>query len=120
MTNENRPVTNDRKLREFCLPDRSGRENCATFAFPIYRDGKTARLLPSRYIGTGKLRDFCLPDISGRENCVSFGVPIYPRSKTVSEIVRRQCLRQFRRSCGWRITNSSKFKTYLMFASYDL
>src|SRR5438132_1228237 len=31
------------------------------------------------------------------ENCASFGVPQYPRSKTVSEIVRRQCLRRFRR-----------------------
>src|SRR5438128_1321866 len=68
----------------------SGRENCASFAFPIYRDGKTARVLLSRYIGTGKLREF--------------GVPIYPRSKTVSEIVRRQCLRQFRR-------HSSSFST---------
>src|SRR5438128_11925473 len=27
-------------------------KNCATFAFPLYRDGKTARLLLSRYIGT--------------------------------------------------------------------
>src|SRR3989442_377943 len=88
----------------FWFPDISGRKNCASFAFPIYRDGKTARVLPSRYIGTGKLREFCFPDISGRENCVSFGVPIYPRSKTVSEIVRRQCLRQFRR-------HSSSFST---------
>ena len=58
-------------------------ENCANFAFPLF--------------GTGKLREFCFPAISGRENCASFGVPKYPRSKTVSEIVRRQCLKRFRR-----------------------
>src|SRR5882762_4429689 len=85
------------KLREFCFPAISGRENCASFAFPLYRDGKTARVLLSRYIGTGKLREFCFPAISGRENCASFAFPLYPRSKTVSEIVRRQCLRRFRR-----------------------
>src|SRR5438876_386423 len=79
-------------------------ENCVSIGFPLYRDGKTARVLLSRYIGTKKVREFCLRDISGRENCVSFGVPIYPRCKTVSEIVRRQCLRQFRR-------HSSSFST---------
>src|SRR2546428_9544285 len=73
-------------------------ENCASFAFPLYRDGKTARVLLSRYIGTGKLREFCFPAISGRENCgCCCALPKYPRSKTVSEIVRRQCLRRFRR-----------------------
>ena len=30
------------KLREFCFPAISGRENCASFAFPLYRDEKTA------------------------------------------------------------------------------
>ena len=81
MTNENRPVTNDRKLREFWFPNISGRENCATFAFPIYRDEKTARLLLSRYIGTGKLREFWRPDISALQNCLR------DRSETVPETV---------------------------------
>src|SRR5882762_8526691 len=72
-------------------------ENCASFAFPLYRDGKIARVLLSRYIGTGKLREFWRPEISALQNCVSFAFPKYPRSKTVSEIVRRQCLRRFRR-----------------------
>src|SRR5437016_9585097 len=64
-------------------------ENCVSFGFPIYRDGKTARLLPSRYIGTGKLRDFCLPDISGRENCASFAFPIYRDGKTARVLSSR-------------------------------
>src|SRR3989475_54363 len=57
-------------------------ENCVSFGFPIYRDEKTARLLPARYIGTGKLRDFCFPNISGRENCATFAFPIYRDGKT--------------------------------------
>src|SRR5207244_2332140 len=69
------------KLREFCLPDMSGRENCASFAFPIYRDGKTARVLLSRYIGMKKLREFCFPDISALQNCLR------DRSETVPETV---------------------------------
>src|SRR3989442_1786298 len=78
-----------RKLREFWFPNISGRENCASFAFPIYRDGKTARVLPSRYIGTGKLREFCFPDISGRENCASFAFPIYRDEKTARVLLSR-------------------------------
>src|SRR5207244_10585420 len=46
----------------------------------LYRDGKTARVLLSRYIGTGKLREFCFPAISGRENCASFAFPLYERA----------------------------------------
>src|SRR3989442_9123730 len=75
-------AAHDRKLSEFWFPNISGRENCATFAFPIYRDEKTARVLLSRYIGMKKLRDFCLPDISRRENCATFAFPIYRDGKT--------------------------------------
>ena len=57
-------------------------ENCASFAFPLYRDGKIARVLLSRYIGTGKLREFWFPAISGRENCASFAFPLYRDEKT--------------------------------------
>src|SRR2546427_2825008 len=64
-------------------------ENCVSFGFPIYRDGKTARLLPSRYIGMKKLRDFCFPDISGRENCASFAFPIYRDGKTARVLLSR-------------------------------
>ena len=56
-------------------------ENCVSFAFPIYRDGKTARVLLSRYIGTGKLREFWRPDISALQNCLR------DRSETVPETV---------------------------------
>ena len=64
-------------------------ENCASFAFPLYRDGKIARVLLSRYIGTGKLRESCFPAISGRENCASFGVPIYRIDKTAFVVPSR-------------------------------
>src|SRR3989442_13009167 len=64
-------------------------ENCVSFAFPIYRDGKTARGLLSRYIGMKKLREFCLPDISGRENCASFAFPIYRDGKTARVLLSR-------------------------------
>src|SRR5437870_6303989 len=77
------------KLREFCFPDISGRENCASFAFPLYRDGKTARVLLSRYIGTGKLREFCFPAISGRENCASFAFPLYRDGKIARVLLSR-------------------------------
>src|SRR3989454_12819637 len=64
-------------------------ENCVSFAFPLYRDGKTARVLLSRYIGTGKLREFCLPAISGRENCASFAFPPYRDGKTARVLLSR-------------------------------
>src|SRR3989454_2187508 len=64
-------------------------ENCVSFAFPLYRDGKTARVLLSRYIGTGKLREFCLPAISGRENCASFAFPLYRDGKTARVLASR-------------------------------
>ena len=56
-------------------------ENCVSFAFPLYRDGKTARVLLSRYIGTGKLREFWRPAISALQNCLR------DRSETVPETV---------------------------------
>src|SRR2546427_151776 len=56
-------------------------ENCVSFGFPIYRDEKIARVLLSRYIGTGKLREFWRPDISALQNCLR------DRSETVPETV---------------------------------
>ena len=61
-------------------------ENCANFAFPLYRDGKTARVLLSRYIGTGKLREFWRPEISALQNCLR------DRSETVPETVSETLL----------------------------
>src|SRR6266446_3849149 len=64
-------------------------ENCVSFAFPLYRDGKTARVLVPRYIGTGKLRDFCFPAISGWENCATFTFPLYRDGKTARLLLSR-------------------------------
>src|SRR5207245_9016074 len=86
-------------------------ENRAVFSFPLYRDGKTGRLLLSRYIGAGKLREFCLPAISGRENCASFAFPLYRDGKTARVLLSRYIgagkLREFwrpgisgRENCG--------------------
>src|SRR6267378_671360 len=54
---ECRSYSSTDQQKKICCPAISGRENCASFAVPLYRDGKTARVLLSRYIGTKKLRE---------------------------------------------------------------
>src|SRR2546425_113018 len=70
------------KLTQFSRPDISGRQKSRSFPVPIYREGKSRAVFPSRYIGKAKLAQFFHPDISGRQKSRSFPVPIYWETKT--------------------------------------
>src|SRR6266446_4274656 len=70
------------KLTQFSRPDISGKQNSRSFPVPIYREGKTRAVFPSRYIGKAKLAQFSRPDISGKQKSRSFPVPIYWETKT--------------------------------------
>src|SRR6266446_503116 len=70
------------KLTQFSRPDISGKQNSRSFPVPIYREGKTRAVFPSRYIGKAKLAQFSRPDISGKQKSRSFPVPIYRESKS--------------------------------------
>src|SRR2546425_1159397 len=75
-------TVSERSRRQFWSADISGRQNSRSFFIPIYREGKTRAVFPSRYIGKPKLAQFSRPDISGKQNSRSFPVPIYRESKT--------------------------------------
>src|SRR3989442_377939 len=62
------------KLTQFSRPDISGKQNSRSFPVPIYREGKTRAVFPSRYIGKAKLAQFFRPDISGNQKLTQFSV----------------------------------------------
>src|SRR5437879_4964755 len=82
------------KLTQFSRPDISGRQKSRSFPVPIYREGKSRAVFPSRYIGKAKLAQFFHPDISGRQKSRSFPVPIYRETKTHAIF------------CHWSLANS--------------
>src|SRR2546422_522516 len=65
-------TVSERSRRQFWSADISGRQNSRSFPVPIYREGKTRAVFPSRYTGKAKLAQFSRPDILGNQNSHNF------------------------------------------------
>src|SRR2546427_54111 len=75
-------TVSERSRRQFWSADISGRQNSRSFPVPIYREGKSRAVFPSRYIGKAKVAQFSRPDILGKQKSRSFPVPIYRAGKS--------------------------------------
>src|SRR2546425_113020 len=103
-------TVSERSRRQFWSADISGRQNSRSFPVPIYREGKSRAVFPSRYIGKAKVAQFSRPDISGKQNSRSFFIPIYREGKSravfPSRYIGKPKLTQFSVIGHWRFSSA--------------